>query len=47
MNPADREQHDKFLRLFLEHDEALRLFVRSLLFSQEEAREVMQEVAIV
>jgi RNA polymerase sigma-70 factor, ECF subfamily len=47
MDPADREQHDQFLRLFMEHEEALRLFVRSLLFNQEESREVMQEVAIV
>lgn len=47
MEPADREQHDQFLRLFMEHEEALRLFVRSLLFNQEESREVMQEVAIV
>lgn len=47
MDPVDREQHDQFLRLFMEHEEALRLFVRSLLFSQEESREVMQEVAIV
>lgn len=31
----------------MEHEEALRLFVRSLLFNQEESREVMQEVAIV
>ena len=47
MQKDDREQHDQFLRLFMEHEEALRLFVRSLLLSQEEAREVMQEVAIV
>ena len=47
MNEFDREQHDQFLRLFMEHEEALRLFVRSLLFNQEESREVMQEVAIV
>lgn len=47
MEHTDRAQHDKFLRHFMEHEEALRLFVRSLLFSQEEAREVMQEVAIV
>lgn len=47
MEPADREQHDKFLRLFLEHEESLRLFVRSLLFNHEESREVMQEVAVV
>jgi len=47
MEKADREQHDKFLRLFMEHEESLRLFVRSLLFNQEESREVMQEVAVV
>ena len=47
MDEADRKQHDQFLRLFMEHEEALRLFVRSLLFSQDESREVMQEVASV
>ncbi|WP_404308319.1 sigma-70 family RNA polymerase sigma factor [Neorhodopirellula lusitana] len=47
MDKSDREQHDQFLRLFIEHEEMLRLFVRSLLFSGEESREVMQEVAIV
>ena len=47
MEKEDREQHDKFLRLFMEHEVSLRLFVRSLLFSNEESREVMQEIAIV
>lgn len=47
MDKTDRDQHDMFLRLFMEHEESLRLFVRSLLFSQDECREVMQEVAIV
>ena len=47
MDEADREQHDQFLRLFMKNEEALRLFVRSLLFNHEEVREVMQEVAIV
>ena len=47
MDKADREQHDQFLRLFMEHEDALRVFVRSLLFNQEESREVMQEVAVV
>lgn len=47
MDIADREQHDRFLRLFMEHEDALRVFVRSLLFSLEESREVMQEVAVV
>ena len=42
-----REQHDVFLRLFLAQEESLRVYVRSLLFSQEEAREVMQEIAVV
>ncbi|MEM1296841.1 MAG: sigma-70 family RNA polymerase sigma factor [Verrucomicrobiota bacterium] len=47
MDDSDREQHDQFLRLFMEQEEALRLFVRSLLFNHDEAREVVQEVAIV
>jgi RNA polymerase sigma-70 factor, ECF subfamily len=47
MTESDREQHDHFLRLFMEHEESLRVFVRSLLFSREEEREVMQEVAVV
>jgi RNA polymerase sigma-70 factor (ECF subfamily) len=47
MTPSDREQHDHFLRLFMEHEQSLRVFVRSLLFSHDEEREVMQEVAIV
>jgi len=47
MNPSDRQQHDHFLRLFMEHEPSLRVFVRSLLFSHDEEREVMQEVAVV
>ena len=47
MEKADREQHDHFLKLFMQHEETLRLFVRSLLFNHEESREVMQEVAMV
>jgi len=47
MTPSDQLQHDQFLRLFLEHEASLRVFVRSLLFSAEEQREVMQEVAVV
>ena len=47
MTNSDREQHDHFLRLFMEHEESLRVFVRSLLFSRDEEREVMQEVAVV
>ncbi len=47
MENADRQQHDQCLRLFMEHEEALRLFIRSLLIHHEECREFMQEVAVV
>jgi RNA polymerase sigma-70 factor, ECF subfamily len=47
MTESDREQHDHFLRLFMSHEESLRVFVRSLLFTHDEEREVMQEVAVV
>lgn len=47
MTESDRKQHDQFLRLFIEHEAALRLFVRSQLFDIEEAGEVMQGVAVV
>jgi RNA polymerase sigma-70 factor (ECF subfamily) len=47
MTGSDREQHDQFLRLFMGLEESLRVFVRSLLFTHDEEREVMQEVAVV
>lgn len=47
MTPAEQERHDRFLRLFVEHEEALRGFVRALVPTREDAREVMQEVAAV
>lgn len=47
MSPDEQERHDRFLRLYVAHDEALRGFVRALVFSREQAREVMQEVAAV
>ncbi len=47
MTTAENERHDRFLRLFLEHEEALRGFVRSLVPTLEDAREVMQETAAV
>jgi len=47
MTESNREQHDHFLRLFMSHEESLRVFVRSLLFTHDEEREVMQEVAVV
>ena len=45
MTPSERERHDLFLRLYVQHEEALRGFVRSLVPTLEDAREVMQEVA--
>lgn len=47
MTPAEQQRHDRFMRLFIEHEESLRGFVRSLSAGREEAREVMQEVAAV
>ena len=47
MTESDRKQHDHFLRLFMVHEESLRVFVRSLLLTHDEEREVMQEVAVV
>jgi RNA polymerase sigma-70 factor (ECF subfamily) len=47
MTSAERERHDRFLRLYVAHEEALRGFVRSLVPTREDAGEVMQEVAAV
>lgn len=47
MPKADRDHHDEFLRLFMAHEAALRGFLRSLLFSNEEVREVLQDTAVV
>ncbi|NCF89057.1 MAG: sigma-70 family RNA polymerase sigma factor [Verrucomicrobiaceae bacterium] len=47
MDPSDRDAHDRFLRLYVENEEALRGFVRSLVPTLEDAREVMQEAATV
>ena len=47
MDPADRDAHDRFLRLYVENEEALRGFVRSLVPTLDDAREVMQEAATV
>lgn len=47
MAASKSNQQEVFLRLFLEHEEALRGFVRALVASREDAREVMQEVAAV
>jgi RNA polymerase sigma-70 factor, ECF subfamily len=47
MTPAENARHDQFLRLYLSQEEALLGFVRTLVPSREDAREVMQEVAVV
>ena len=47
MTPAESDRHDLFLRLYVEHEEALNGFVRTLVPTREAAREVMQEVAVV
>jgi len=47
MSDLNDQHHDQFLRLFAEHEPALRTFVRSLLPSLADASEVMQEVAVV
>lgn len=44
---SDQDPQSRFLRLFVEHEDSLRVFVRSLLFTHDEQREVMQEVAAV
>ena len=47
MNSSEQENHDQFLRLYVDNEEALRGYIRSLIPTMEEAREVMQETAAV
>ncbi len=47
MPSPDSTHHHQYLRLFAEHEPALRTFVRTLLPSRADASEVMQEVAVV
>jgi RNA polymerase sigma-70 factor (ECF subfamily) len=47
MSDLNDQHHEQFLRLFAEHEPALRTFVRSLLPSRGDAAEVTQEVAVV
>jgi RNA polymerase sigma-70 factor (ECF subfamily) len=47
VTPAEQNRNDVFLRLYVAHEEALRGFVRSLVPTLEDSREVMQEVAAV
>ncbi|MEM1294659.1 MAG: sigma-70 family RNA polymerase sigma factor [Verrucomicrobiota bacterium] len=45
MDAFDRNKHDQFLQLYVENEESLRGFVRSLVPTLEDAREVMQQTA--
>ena len=47
MPTLDDSHHHQFLRLFAEHEAAVRVFVRALLPSRADAAEVMQDVAVV
>ena len=47
MTDADSQRHESFLRLFAEHEPAVRALVRSMLPRREDARDVMQETAVV
>ena len=47
MHRPEMDNHDQFLRLYVECEESLRGFVRSLLPTVEDAREVMQNTAAV
>jgi len=46
MKSVPQPQDDKFLRLYSEHEPSLHGFVRSMLPTRDDAREVMQEVAV-
>ena len=47
MTPSEYDRHDEFMHLNLPCEEAMRGFVRSLVPTMEDAREVMQNVAAV
>jgi RNA polymerase sigma-70 factor (ECF subfamily) len=47
MTFTDRDKHDQFLRHYVENEAALSGFVRSLVYTQDDAREVMQDTAVV
>lgn len=47
MHDLSLQHHEQFLRLFGESEAALRTFVRSLLSSQADAADTMQEVSVV
>jgi len=47
MDKSDIDKHDQFLRLYVQNEEALFGFVRSLVISLDDTREIMQETASV
>ena len=47
MNSRERDKHDQFLQLYVETESSLRGFVRSLVPTLEDAKEVMQGTAAV
>ena len=47
MRNLNDQHHAQFLRLFAEHEPALRTYIRSMLPSRGDALEVSQEVAVV
>ena len=47
MHPKEKDRHDRFLQLYVETESSLRGFVRSLLPTLEDAKEVMQGTAAV
>jgi len=47
MSTLNAQHHDQFLRLFAEHEAALRTFVRSMVPSLADASEIMQDAAVV
>lgn len=47
MSPHETARHDRFLRLFTANEAAVRAYVRSLVPTRDDAREIMQEAAIV
>ncbi len=47
MSDFNAHRHDQFLRLFAEHEPALRTFVRSMVPSLADASEIMQDAAVV
>jgi len=47
MQAINSQRHELFLRLYAEHEPALRGFVRSLVPTREDSRDVMQEIAVI